>query len=90
MGHGRIGAREDGSWRKPMIDQPTLDTLLQRVDALGRELEQLRRDLLRGAAEVTGAPERKPTLFGSVPAGDVTAEMIEEAQRNLLRPLDDL
>jgi hypothetical protein len=33
-----------------MIDQPTVDTLLQRVDALGRELELLRRDLLRTAA----------------------------------------
>jgi hypothetical protein len=72
---------------KPMIDQPTFDTLLQRVDALGRELEQLRRDLLRGAA---GTPARKPTLFGSVPAGDITDEMIEDAQRDVLRPLDDL
>ena len=70
-----------------MIEQPTLDTLLQRVEALGRELEQLRRDLLRGTA---GVPARKPTLYGSVPAGDITGEMIDEAQRNLLRPLDDL
>lgn len=73
-----------------MIDQTTFDTLLQRVDALGRELEQLRRDLLRGAAGAAGAPARKPTLYGSVKAGDVTNEMIEEAQRTLLRPLDDL
>lgn len=73
-----------------MMDQPTLDTLLQRVDALGRELEQLRRDLLRGVAGATSVPARKPTLFGSVQAGDVTGEMIEEAKRDLLRPLDDL
>jgi hypothetical protein len=73
-----------------MIDQPTLDTLLQRVDALGRELEQLRRDLLRGVAGAAGVPARKPTLFGSVQAGDVDDETIEEAKRDLLRPLDDL
>jgi hypothetical protein len=73
-----------------MIDQPTFDTLLRRVDALGRELEQLRRDLLRSRAGAAGTPAPKPTLFGSVPAGDVTDEMIEEAQRSLLRPLDDL
>ena len=73
-----------------MIDQQNLDTLLRRVDALGRELEQLRRDLLRGLAGTAGVPARKPTLFGSVKAGDITDEMIAEAQRGLLRPLDDL
>ncbi|MFN8468284.1 MAG: hypothetical protein U0X20_22180 [Caldilineaceae bacterium] len=73
-----------------MIDQPTFDTLLQRVDALGRELEKLRRDLLRGAAGAANVHARKPTLYGTVKAGDVSDEMIEEAQRNLLRPLDDL
>jgi hypothetical protein len=73
-----------------MIDQPTFDTLLRRVDALGRELEELRRDLLRGRVGLAGAPARKPTLYGSVKAEDVTDEMIEEAKRDLLRPLDDL
>jgi hypothetical protein len=66
------------------------DTLLQRVDALGRELEQLRRDLLRGTAGAAGVSAQTPTLFASVQAGDVTDEMIGEAQRDLLRPLDDL
>lgn len=74
----------------PVIDQANFDTLLRRVDALGRELEQLRRDLLRSAVGATATPVRKPTLFGSVQAGDITQEMIEEAQRDLLRPLDDL
>lgn len=73
-----------------MIDQPTLDTLLQRVDALSRELEQLKRDLLRGAGRSTAVPARKPTLFGSVPAGDITDEMIEHARKDLFRELDDL
>lgn len=73
-----------------MIDQASLDTLLRRVDVLGREVEQLRRDLLRGVAVQQTAPRQKPSLFGSVRAGDITDEMITEAQRDLFRPLDDL
>jgi hypothetical protein len=73
-----------------MLDQASLDTLLRRVDVLGREVEQLRRDLLRGVAVQPAAPRRKPSLFGSVRAGDITDEMIAEAQRDLLRPLDDI
>ena len=33
---------------------------------------------------------RKLTLFGSVQAGDITDEMIEEAKKALFRDLDDL
>jgi len=33
---------------------------------------------------------RKPTLFGSVQAGDIIEEMIEEAKKALFRYLDDL
>lgn len=73
-----------------MIDQPTLDTLLQRVDTLSQELEQLRRDLLRSATGSPAVPARKPTLFGSVRAGDITDEMIEDAKRDLFRDLEDL
>lgn len=73
-----------------MIDQPTLGTLLQRVDALSRELEQLRRDLLRGAANSPAVPARKPTLFGSVQADDITDEMIEDAKRDMFPDFDDL
>lgn len=73
-----------------MIDQPAFDTLLQRLDALSRELELLRRDLLRAMAGATGVAAQKPTLFGSVLAGDITGAMIDAAQQDLLRPLDDL
>lgn len=73
-----------------MIDQASLDTMLQRVDVLGRKIEQLRRDLLRGLAASPAASQRKPSLFGSVPAGDISDEMIAEVQRDLFRPLDDL
>lgn len=73
-----------------MFDQASLDTLLRRVDVLGRQVEQLRRDLLRGVAVQPAAPRQKPSLFGSVRAGDITDEMIAEAQRDLFRPLDDI
>lgn len=73
-----------------MIDQASLDTLLRHVDILAREVEQLRRDLLRGVAAQPAAPQHKPSLFGSVPAGDISDEMIAEAQRDLFQSLDDL
>ena len=73
-----------------MIEQSAFATLLQRVDALSLELQLLRRDLLRAVACTGGVPARNSTLFGSVAAGDITDEMVEQARRNLLRPLDDL
>jgi hypothetical protein len=63
---------------------------LQRVDTLSRELEVLRRDLLRALAGASGAPVRKRTLFGTVSAGDITGEMMDNARRDLLRSLDNL
>lgn len=73
-----------------MIDQASVNSLLRRVDMLGREVEQLRRDLLRGVVVQSTEAERKPSLFGSVHAGDITSEMIEEARTDLFRPLDDV
>lgn len=73
-----------------MIDQTSLDTLLRRVDLLGREVEQLRRDLLRGLTAPPALSQRKPSLFGSVRAGDITSEMIEDAKRELFPSYDDL
>jgi hypothetical protein len=35
-------------------------------------------------------PRVKPTLFGSIQAGDITKEMIEEAKKALFRDLDEL
>jgi hypothetical protein len=35
-------------------------------------------------------PQVKPTLFGSIQAGDITDEMIGEAKKDLFRELDDL
>ena len=66
-------------------------TLLKRVNALERELERLKRDILHGlVAPRPQAVASRPSLFGSVRGGDVTEEMIEEAKRSLFRDLRDL
>ena len=72
-----------------MIDQPSFDTLLWHVDALRREVRQLRRELLRNEKSQAIHPARISSLFGSVKAGDITEAMIEEAKRELFQP-DDL
>ncbi len=65
--------------------------LLERVERLERELEELKRDLIRNLATVSvSTGEEKPSLFGSVRGGDVPEELIEEAKRNLFRDLKDL
>ncbi|MDI6631244.1 MAG: hypothetical protein AB1507_04380 [Bacillota bacterium] len=64
--------------------------LLKRVDALGREIERLRRDLLRDLAAKTGKGKTKPSLFGSVRGKDVPEEMVESAKQALFRDLEDL
>ncbi len=73
-----------------MSEQADWDALLRRVDALARDLERLRRDVLRAMTRAGSVPTRKPTLYGSVEAGDVTDEMIGAARQDLLRPLDDM
>ena len=73
-----------------MSEQADWDALLRRVDALARDLARLRRDVLRAMTGTASVPTRKPTLYGSVEAGDVTDEMIDAARRELLRPLADV
>jgi hypothetical protein len=69
------------------IDQ---DNLLKRFDSLVREIENLKRDLLRSLTVGVKHREMKPTLFGSIKGGDVTEEMIEESKQSVLRPLEDV
>ena len=69
------------------IDQ---DNLLKRFDSLVREIENLKRDLLRSLTVGVKRREVKPTLFGSIKGGDVTEEMIEESKQSVLRPLEDV
>ena len=64
--------------------------LLQRVDSLNREMERLRRDILKGMAGGQPVYQQKKSLFGSVSAGEITDEMITRAQKSLFRTLDDL
>ncbi len=59
---------------------------LRRIEDLQRELEYLKRDLLRVKTE----PKEKPSLFGSVHGGDITEEMIEEAKKDLFKGLENL
>ncbi len=73
-----------------MLDQATYTTLLKRVDAIGREIEHLRRDLFHNLAARPESPRVKTSLFGSVRAGDITEEMIAEAKQALFRSLGDL
>ena len=65
--------------------------MLERVDWLERELERLKRDLIRSLATTSAEMvEEKPSLFGSVRGGDISEELIEEAKRDLFRDLKDL
>jgi hypothetical protein len=74
-----------------MLDQASHEeTLLKRVEAIGREVEHLRRDLFRNLVTRPGARRAKPSLFGSIQGGDVTEEMIAEAKQALFRPPEDL
>jgi hypothetical protein len=74
-----------------MLNQPIpFESLLRRIDRLGRELEQLKRDLLQNMLVRPVQPTRKPSLFGSVSAGDITDDMIAGTQRRLFRPFVDI
>ncbi len=65
--------------------------LWERVERLERELQQLKRDLIRTLATLPGRiGEKRPSLFGSVRGGDVSEELVEEAKRALFRDLRDL
>jgi len=66
------------------------EKLLERVDALGREIEHLKRDILRSFTTRPQEQKEKPSLFGSVQGGDVTEQMIENAKQTLFRNLEDL
>lgn len=58
---------------------------LDRVESLERELQRVKRDLLRRLPE-EGEEKDLPSLYGSVEGGDITEEMINEAKESLFRP----
>lgn len=56
---------------------------LEQVASLEREIEQVKRDLLRSLPR---EPEEDvASLYGSVQGGEITEEMIDEAKRSLFR-----
>jgi superfamily I DNA and RNA helicase len=73
-----------------MANTESTHEIIKRIDALGRELEQLKRDLLRRLKRETAPGSARPSLFGSVHGGDVTEEDIDKAQRALLRDLKEI
>jgi len=66
------------------------ETLLYRVHRLEQELEHLKRALLQQLVVHPASPTRKPSLFGCVRGGDVTEDVIKEAEQSLFRNLGDL
>lgn len=72
-------------------DSTDPNRLIKRIDALERELERIRRDLMHTLAASPPSPSAsKPTLFGSVRGGDVTEGLIEDAKQAVFRSLNDL
>ena len=67
-----------------------LDTevILERVSDMERTLEFLKRDIIKGLEP--SEKKTKMSLFGSVKAGEITEEMIDEAKRSLFRDLEDI
>jgi len=72
------------------MSKALLDTeyFLKRIDAMQRQLELLKRELVRNIQPAKR--KAKVSLYRSVKGGDVTEEMVEEAKRSLFRELRDL
>ena len=68
----------------------TPEGLLDRARNLECQPEYLKRDLLRCVAVEPGAQGASPSLFGSVQAGDMTEEEIEQEKRQVLRYITDI
>lgn len=67
-----------------MMADVDLRHTLEQVDSLERDIEEVKRDLLRS---LTDEPEDTeiPSLYGSVEGGDITEEMVEDAKQSLFR-----
>lgn len=66
-----------------MADVDLRRTLAQ-VESLEREIERVKRDLLRHLSEEHAGTEL-PSLYGTVAGGDIPDELIHEAQRSLFQ-----
>lgn len=65
---------------------------LQRIENLERELEEIKRDLIKSLATGQGEEkaENKPSLFGSVSGENITDKTIQDSKRRLLRDIEDI
>ena len=72
------------------LEQLNQQTILKRVNTLEREMEYLKRDILRQWTASPHVVRRKPSLFGSVQSGDITEEMIDDARKSIFRPTLDI
>ena len=72
------------------MSKALLDTerFLKRIDNTQRELELLKRELMRKIQPTK--MKVKSSLYGSVKSEDITEEMIEEAKRSLFRNQSDI
>lgn len=61
------------------------EALLEKISQIQRELELVKRDLLKGTR-----PRKVVSLYGSVRSADITDEIIAKAKRSLFRELKDL
>jgi protein tyrosine phosphatase (PTP) superfamily phosphohydrolase (DUF442 family) len=68
------------------MERATAQGILERINAIQRELEQLKREVLASARSRC----RITSLYGAVPGADISDEMIEDAKRSLFRDLKDL
>ncbi len=62
------------------------EALLEKISQIRRELELLKRDVLKSATP----PRKIASLYGAVQSADITDEMIAKAKKSLLRALKDL
>jgi len=67
---------------------------LKRIENLERELEEIKRDLIKSLAPETEQGEEraegKPSLFGSVDGGNITDEIIQDSKIRLFRGMKDI
>jgi len=72
------------------MSKALLDTerFLKRIDNTQRELELLKRELMRKVQPTK--MKVKSSLYGSVKSEDITEEVIEDAKHSLFRKLSDI
>jgi len=65
---------------------------LKRIENLERELEEIKRDLIKSLVTEQGEEkaEKKPSLFGSINGANITDETIQDSKSRLFRDIEDI